>query len=219
MVSTRSSGHAAAPVSEPSAKSKGKVPVRDGGDPPASLKRPRDDAEQPVTTGKRFSGTINLYKRCGFGPPGSGTKPTKVLFNSGIVDTQEALETVAGKIRTYGFSGVKGPAGRFTFKDELVEAAKKRSIKFDKGTVLAFAVWDDRVGEANIAGVHAGADGRLKVTCEAKGTSGSAIDCSSGQRWASFVAVTVPPPAGGGKWKPDFVGSMRAASESSKLWQ
>ena len=203
MVSTRSGARAAAPALEPAATSKGK--------------RPRDDAEPvPVKTGKLFSGTINLYKRCAFGPPGSGIGAIKDLFNSGIVDTQDILETITDKIRTYGFSGTKGPAGRVTFKHELVEATTKQSIKFDKGTVLAFAVWDGRREDATISSVHASADGRLTVSCEAGGQSRSAIDSSSGQQWASFVAVTVPPPAGGGKWKPVFVGSMRAAP--GKLW-
>ena len=180
----------------------------------ASRKRPRADARQSdepaVVTKilKRYGGTINLYKECGFGPPirGQPCSVHEVYFDSGIVETQEELDEIADKIRTYGFTGSMGGKGsRVHSPNELHSAAEKRKINFTN-TVLIFAVWEGRRANAAIEGVHADG-GVLTVRCTDAGMDRTTIDARSGQKWVSFAAATVKRPAGGGSWKPVFVGA------------
>ena len=180
----------------------------------ASRKRPRADARQSdepaVVTKilKRYGGTINLYKECGFGPPvrGQPCSVHEVMFDSGIVETQEELDEIADKIRTYGFTGSMGGKGsRVHSPNELHSAAEKRKINFTN-TVLIFAVWEGRRANAAIESVHA-AGGVLTVRCTDAGMDRTTIDARSGQKWVSFAAATVKRPAAGGSWRPVFVGA------------
>ena len=180
----------------------------------ASRKRPRADARQsdePVVVTKilkRYGGTINLYKECGFGPPvrGQPCSVHEVMFDSGIVETQEELDEIADKIRTYGFTGSMGGKGsRVHSPNELHSAAEKRKIDLTN-TVLIFAVWEGRRANAAIESVHA-AGGVLTVRCTDAGMDRTTIDARSGQKWVSFAAATVKRPVGGGSWTPVFVGA------------
>jgi len=180
----------------------------------ASRKRPRADARQsdePVVVTKilkRYGGTINLYKECGFGPPvrGQPCSVHEVYFDSGIVETQEELDEIADKIRTYGFTGSMGGKGsRVHSPNELHSAAEKRKINFTN-TVLIFAVWEGRRANAAIESVHADG-GVLTVRCTDAGMDRTTIDARSGQKWVSFAAATVKRPVGGGSWRPVLVGA------------
>ena len=180
----------------------------------ASRKRPRADghsSDEPAVATKilkRYGGTINLYKECGFGPPirGQPCSVHEVMFDSGIVETQEELDEIADKIRTYGFTGSMGGKGsRVHSPNELHSAAEKRKINFTN-TVLIFAVWEGRRANAAIESVHADG-GVLTVRCTDAGMDRTTIDARSGQKWVSFAAATVMRPVGGGSWTPVFVGA------------
>lgn len=184
---------------------------------PQTRKRTREQQPQPdepsakasaaasiVKITKRFSGTINLYKKWGARPPMLGKKAEiiKEEFESGLVESQDALDKIADKVRTYGFSGsMGGPGSRREFKHPLVEAAKKKGINFARDALL-FVVWADRVREPALA-VESSLSGKPRLTVKRvdAGRDSSSIDTKSSQKWVSFAAAVVSRPAAGGSWE------------------
>lgn len=158
-------------------------------------KRAAADGESSVVICKRlFAGTINLHKKFAMRPnPSGSSRPftvEKEYFESGIVQSQEELEAIAGKVRTHGYSRVKGPAGRVAIKVPLVQAANAASIDFEND-VLCFAVFNDRRRSGRIESVTRSAAGSLLVACSSAGRDWSSIDAGSSQRWVSFAAAVV----------------------------
>lgn len=148
---------------------------------------------------KRYSGTINLYKRWGARPPMNG-KPAEIIkteFVSCVVESQDDLEKIANKVRSYEFSGSMGGKGSLVqYKHPLKEASRTQSIDFSRNA-LAFAVFARRAREPKITEVRAAASGSMvQVRCSHEQWDMSSIDSKSGQQWVGFAAAVVPRPPG-----------------------
>lgn len=144
----------------------------------------------------RFSGTINAIKRSGLRAPGTPQGPT-VEYVSGLIESAEELEEIAGKINTIGFVGsMSGPGSRRDFGHPLRTASDKGSIDF-KTHLLVLAIFDQRVREPTIRSATPASATELHVTCGDRGVDRGSHPVHNGRKMVGFAAIVLPRPGNG----------------------
>ena len=154
-------------------------------------------AEKLKRQRRTFAGTVNLYKSFGFSMPsaeerakGAMPKQNCEEFTSFLAspdsDSAALLEVFLGKIKSHGYSRVKGPAGRVEFVPEIVEAFGGKVLGEAQRVVVA--VWRSRVRNAavEVAGVEGST---LLLERSDEGTDRSSIESRSGCKYVSFAAL------------------------------
>ena len=179
--------------------------------PPATASRGRSRkrpamavAQQWPEKLKRYSGTINAYKRWCCRPPGPGpAQVEKEEFASGIIGSQAELEVVVEKLQTVGYVGSKGgPGSRVDHGHPLKTAAEQSSIDFTTHAV-AMAIFPNRVHRPTVLDATP-VDDVLQVSCGSCGRNMGAYPSHHSNKPVGFAAVVVPRAPGGKIWKTKF---------------